>query len=107
MYCRVLALLFVFTSCGLLPSPSPGDPPALTMPPGKAPGPVTSTAQNWTDLVYQWWWMGLVLTFLFPQIRGPFVHLFKTIFQTLALPFQALLVKYGKPPAEKTGLGEE
>ena len=48
-----------------------------------------------------------LLLFLFPQIREPFVHLFKTIFQTLALPFQALLVKYGKPPAEKTGLGEE
>lgn len=75
----------------LNPFSSPDNAPK---PPSHATDSVVGKAEGWTDLVYQWWWMSLVLVLLFPQIRQPILAFWTAIFRTLTIPLELARLKW-------------
>ncbi len=66
-------------------------------------GSVGVAAQGWTDLVYQWWWMSLVLVLLFPQIRQPVLGFWTAIFRVLTTPLELARLKFEAYKSKKFG----
>ena len=91
---QVVGLVFMLAACSL-PNLNPFSSPE------KAPiGPphptdiVTGKVGEWTDIFYQWWWMGLVLLLFFPQLHQPILTFWTAIFRTVTIPFEFATLKW-------------
>jgi len=63
---------------------------------------VTGKVSEWTDILYQWWWMGLVLVLFFPQVREPIIQFWTAIFRALAVPFEFMRMKWDNYKVDKS-----
>lgn len=82
-----------------MPSLNPfdwGEPEAakhVDLPPTPPP-PGGAAVGFWMDLLIRFGWFGIVLMFVVPGVRIPFVALWTAIFRVLTIPFEFVRLKW-------------
>lgn len=71
-------------------------------PSGPPPDPITGAAETWLDMLLRFGWFGLILIFVVPGVRAPFIALWTAIFRVLTIPFE-----YAREKWESTELGQK
>lgn len=96
---RYVLILLVFGLCAcVMPSLNPfdwgGDSASEAVTPPPPPPPGGATVGFWMDLLIRFGWFGIVLMFVVPGVRVPFVALWAAMFRTMTIPFEFLRLKW-------------
>lgn len=98
--------LLLLTSCSLNPVKWFGQGEETTSlgggPSATASDPITGTAATWIDMLIRFGWFGIILIFVVPGVREPFVALWTAIFHVFTIPFEYVREKW-----ESTELGKK
>ena len=62
---------------------------------------VTATASVWMDMLLRFGWFGIILLFVVPGVRVPFVALWTAIFRVMTIPFEFIRFKFDSWKNEK------
>ena len=65
------------------------------------PDSVTGQVSIWMNLLIRFGWFGIVLMFVVPGVRTPFIALWTGIFHFLAIPFELARLKWDEYEAKK------
>lgn len=105
--CSVVLFAFLLGSCSIAPSDfnpfSWGGDAEVVDTPTPDTDPVTATASRWVDMLVKFGWFGIVLMFVVPGVRIPFVALWTAIFRALTIPFEFMRMKWELYRASKKG----